>query len=136
MGTSSPRCRLLVLSPSSSQLILVAANIEYTWTRSAPASCDFAIAGRRRVARARGSLNIVSPSALKILFYCYMYVKCVLLFVVIEKIVNAHAGKPRTVNAYFYNIIIYDFRTCRNHIELYINFLYNEPKHYHGIHRQ
>ena len=37
-----------------------------------------------------------------------MYVKCVLLFVVIEKIVNAHAGKPGTVNAYFYNIIMSD----------------------------
>ena len=108
MGTSSPRFRLLVLSPSSLQLILVAANIEYTWARSAPASCDFVTAGRRRLAQARGSLNIVSPFALKILFHCYMHVKCVLLFVVIEKIVNAHAGKPRTVNAYFYNIIMSD----------------------------
>ena len=90
---------------ASSQLILVAANIECTWARSAPASCDFAIAGWRRVVRARGSLNIVSPFALKILFHYYMYVKCVLLFVVIEKIENAHAGKPRTD---FYNIIMSD----------------------------
>ena len=59
-GTTSPRSRLLALSPSPSWLFLVAANIEYTWARSALASCDFAIAGRHRVARARDSLTIVS----------------------------------------------------------------------------
>ena len=97
---SPPRAVAVVV-----ELILVAANIEYTWARTAPASCDFAIAGRRQVARARGSLKIVSPFAHKILFHCYMYVKCVLLFVVIEKMVNAHAGKPRTVKSSFGSLV-------------------------------
>ena len=50
-------------------MILVAANFENTWARSAPASCESAITSRRRVARARGSLNIVSPLVLKIVFH-------------------------------------------------------------------